>query len=323
MNLKISYLDFCVLFVLFVAGCTNSYNTAAIDLDKEDDVSVHDIFSDIRIVVPENHPDYLISVISSVVYHKGYYYIFDRKSQQVFCLDENGTFHYKISATGNGPEEYVYVTGMSIDKINDQILLLEPSMYRLQIFDLNGKHVQTYKIEAEDIMGYNDAIALNADTIVLISASGDQLIYFSRKSKSIIKTDFPTAIVEGVGPFWPAFYQFENSTFFLPSLGQEIFNISNMQGQPYFSWDFGINNNSENQNANLIKELSSARSRNMAPYDFVGQGKTINHNIIKIAETSRFRIAFVEYNSDYKTVIIDKSQGGEFCFQRISGRGRS
>jgi len=317
MNFKISHLVFWVSFILFVVGCNNSSKINAIDLDREDDVSVHDIFSEIGIVIPENQKDYIISTIYNVEYYKGIYYIFDIKSQQIFCLDDTGRFHFKISATGQGPGEYVYVGHMSIDRMNDQILLLEPSMQRLQVYDLNGQFVQTYKVTGEVSLAYNYAFALNADTIVLISVTGDQLIYFSRKSKEILQTDFPMAISTGTFPFSPSyrsFYQFENRTFFLPVLSQQVFDITGMKAHPYFLWDFGINNNSEKQYENLIKKLKIEGSRNMAPYEFVGQGKTISHDIIKIAETTRYLLAVVEYNSDFKNVIIDKEQGTSYVF---------
>jgi hypothetical protein len=318
MIIKINHSVFIVFFISLLVGCSGSFTSGDIDLDRDDDVSVHDLFSEIRVVVPENHPDYVISTIYNVEYHNGKYYIFDIRSQQIFCLDENGTFHFKISASGHGPGEYVYVGHMSIDRFNEQILLTEPSMQRLQVFDLNGQYVQTYNISGEVSLAYNFAFPLNTDTILLISITGDQLIYFCRKNKEIIKTDFPMAISEGVFPFFPTyrnFYQFNNRSFFLPVLSQQVFDITNMKPQPYFLWNFGIKNNTEKHYSNLIKDLSIEGSRNMAPFDFVGHGKTINNDIVKIAETSRYKIAIIEYNSDYKHVIIDKELGSNYVFR--------
>jgi hypothetical protein len=309
---------FVLLFKLvFLVGCGSSNIPDSIDLDRDDDVSVHDIFSDIRIVIPENHPDYIISTIYNVEHYNGKYYIFDIKSQQIFCLDENGSFHFKISASGQGPGEYVYVGHMSIDRINDQILLLEPSMQRLQVFDLNGQFVQTYKITSDVSLAYNYAFALNADTIVLISVTGDQLIYYCRQQEEILHTDFPMAISNGVFPFSPSyrsFYQFENRSFFLPVLNQQVFEITNTQARPYFLWDFGYNNNNLKMYDNLIQKLTTEGSHDKAPFDFVGKGKTINHDIVKISETSRYIIAIVEYNSGFKNVIIDKKQDISYVF---------
>lgn len=313
----------CVLFTsvaIFLAGCDSSSSADAIDLSREDVVSVHDIFSEIRIVMPETHPDYLISTLSSIEYHKDKYYIFDSKSQQVFCLDEEGRFQFKISAQGHGPGEYVYLGHMSIDTFNDQILLLEPSMQRLQVFNLEGHHVNTYNITAEVPLAYNYAFALNADTLLLISITGDQLIFFCRDKQEILNTEFPLAITDGVFPFMPSslsFYRFNNKAFFLPVLSQEIVDITHMQPEPYFAWDFGADNNSSGQYENLIDELVSLgrETNDKLPHDFVGRGKTINHEIVKVAETSRYKIAIVEFDDDYKNIIIDKKEGTNYVFR--------
>lgn len=100
----------------FITGCHNVTKTDIIDLGREDDVSVHDIFSEISIVIPENKNEYMSSTIYNIEYHNGKYYIFDIKSQQVFCFDDKGQFQFKISSDGSGPGEYIYVAHMSIDR---------------------------------------------------------------------------------------------------------------------------------------------------------------------------------------------------------------
>lgn len=313
---------FALLLVLFIVsvGCGNQPNTEAIDLNRNDEVSVHDIFSDIRIVMPETHPDYLISTISLVEYHKNHYYLFDNKSQQVFCVDEKGRFQFKISAQGHGPGEYVYIGHMSIDRFNDQILLLEPSMQRLQVFDLEGQYVQAYSITAETSLAYNNVYALNDNTLLLISITADQLIYFCRDKEEIILTQFPMAIENGVFPFAPSrysFYSFNGRNFFLPVLSQEIADITGALPQPYYAWDFGTHNNSPKQIEQLIQELRTLGSETnyKGPWDFIGRGKPISQYIVKVFETTRYKIAIVEFENDYKHVIIDKKEGTHYVFK--------
>lgn len=89
-------------------------------------------------------------------------------------------------------------------------------MQRLQIFDFNGQYLETINIPSEVSLAYNYAFALNANTIVLISITGDQLIFFCRNKREIIETDFPMAISTGVSPFNPSyrsFYQLEDRSF--------------------------------------------------------------------------------------------------------------
>ncbi|MFW6326866.1 MAG: 6-bladed beta-propeller [Bacteroidota bacterium] len=319
MNYKTIFIIFLYFpLFFFITGCHNVTKTDIIDLDREDDVSVHDIFSEISIVIPENRNDYMISTIYNIEYHNGKYYIFDIKSQQVFCLDDKGQFHFKISSAGSGPGEYIYVAHMSIDRINEQILLLEPSMQRLQIFDFNGHYLETINISNEVSLAYNYAFALNANTIVLISITGDQLVFFCRNKREIIETDFPMAISTGVSPFSPSyrsFYQLEDKSFFIPVFSQQIYDISDLQPQPHYKWDFGVNNNTREEYNNLISELKSKESRKMSKIDFVGRGKAINHSIVKIDETSRYIMAVIEYNNDFKNVIIDKKEDKSYVFR--------
>lgn len=323
MHTIIKYSIFCILFlamILFLKSCGSSAPKDVIDLTREDVVSVHDFFSEISIVMPETHPDYFIATISTVEYHKGKYYIFDSKSQKVFCVNKDGRFKFKISAQGHGPGEYVYIGHMSIDRFNDQILLLEPSMQRLQAFDMEGKHAVTYNITAEVPLAYNYAFALNADTLLLLSITGDQLIFFCRDRLEIIQTEFPMAIADGVFPFLPSymnFYQFNNKSFFLPVLSQHVADITHMLPKLYYSWDFGPYNNSEKQYERLFYELASAGTDVFykLPHDFIGRGKTINHTILKASETTRYKIAIVEFDADYKNVIIDKKEGTYYVFR--------
>lgn len=53
----------------------------------------------------------------------------------------------------------------------------------------------------------------------------------------------------------------------------------------------------------------------MSKLDFVGQGKAINHSIVKINETSRYLMAVIEYNNEFKNVIIDKKEGKSYVFR--------
>jgi len=308
---------------LSLGGCGRYADTESIDLTREDKVSVHDIFSEVRIVIPETHPDYLIGTISSAEYYKGRFYLFDRKSQKVFCVDEKGQFQFKISARGHGPEEYVHISHMSIDSFNDQILLMEASMQRLQAFDMEGNHAATYNITAETPLAYNWAFALNTDTLLLISIMGDQLIFFCRDELEIIQTEFPMAIAEGIFPFSPSdmsFYQFNNRSYYLPVLGQKVADVTEMQPNPYFKWDFGPDNNSPGQYERLYNELAAIGPQASVKLyqDFVGRDKIINQAILKVAETTRYKMAVVEFDEDYKNIIIDKKEGTYFVFSGFS-----
>jgi len=56
------------------------------------------------------------------------------------------------------------------------------------------------------------------------------------------------------------------------------------------------------------------RENYLLPWQAVGKSKILNHHIVKSFENNRFRIAAVEFDNDYKFVVIDKTNNQTVVF---------
>ncbi len=316
MKLKKALLLYATLLLF---GCSEEKAATSFDLTQDNPISVFDMFSDVSFIRLETTPESMIKDIRSVVYHDSNYYVFDRQSQQVFCFDEEGGFVFKISAQGKGPGEYHLVESICIDKFNSRLILLDPVMQRVLLFDMNGNFIETHSIPTEMTMGYFRIFALSDSILLLISSNNEQLVFYSTNEKIVVHKDFPRVYRRGIGAFAPTYntYQLNQRTYVLPTLSQELFDITEINPEPYYSWDFGGHNNSRQQ----IDQLK-ADNENRPPHipnlvshaEAVGEGRKLNHHIIGAYETDRFRIAFLEFSDDFKHVVYDKHTGKQHVF---------
>jgi hypothetical protein len=232
----------------------------------------------------ETSKECLISTIHKVEYHYGHYYIFDLRGQEVLCFDDRGKFVFKISDAGKGPNEYVYISDFTIDKYNNQILLLVPQG-KLHIYDLTGDFVKVVDIRIDNILSYNWVYSIDAGTLLFTSISEFHLLFYSIEDKKILKTEFhiPTFLQK----FSPhnRIAQYDDKTLCIPALSQEVYDISSTDPILYYNWNFGDLNNSRKQIDNLINELSDLRSINQPlDIDVAVENKKLNQYILQIIE---------------------------------------
>lgn len=304
--------------ILSLFGCKMDRRTDAIDLEANHTLSVFDVFSEIKLIKLKTNPDNLIGLISQVVYHKEKFYLLDIRTQQIFCFDQAGRFKFKISAQGRGPGEYHYITHLNIDTFNEQLLVLDSFLQRVLVFSLDGEYVQTEYVAADKSLGLNKVFALNSKYLLLSALNDFQLIFYCRESKEVFHKDFPYPLIEGVIPFIPMFnvYQQNHRTYALPVFDSKVYDVTEINPDLHFYWQFGKHDNSEFQTKLLLEELSA---KGPMPYKFhhelVGPGKFLHHYIYKVAETSRFHIAVLEFDSDWMQVVVDKKSGENFVFR--------
>ncbi len=143
-------------------------------------------------------------------------------------------------------------------------------------------------------------------------------MYYSLKDSRVIEKHFTVRDRRATGPFSALgnVYQYNGRTYYLPELSQELFDVTEINPELYFTWDFGAQNNSKQQVDQLITD-NKARTRNLAYVshaEAVGEGRTLNHHIVGVYETARFRIAFLEFSDDFMHVVYDKHTGEQHVF---------
>lgn len=319
---KLVFLNRLALFffsgIVFLS-CTTSDYSSSIDLTKNHTVSVFDVFSDVKVIKLETMENNLINEIRRIQYYDSRYFILDERSQQIFCFDEDGSFVYKIDSQGRGQGEYHYITDFSIDEKNKQMVVLDPVVQRVHFFDLNGSFLSSHDIKSEKVLGLNKVYPLRDSLLLLISNTFERLQFFSLKDEKIIYADFTYDVPSTLHAFSPTdhIYFFDDKVLFLVPLSCEIVDVSVMVPEPYFTWCFGSNNNSEEQINRLLEEINvkmEIPEYILLPWQAVGKNKTLNHHIVKSFENNRLKIAAVEFDNDYKFVVIDKTNNQTLVF---------
>lgn len=310
-RLLLVIITFLIMVFLVLKIDLRMMDLNGINLNRNDQVSLYDVFSEIVIVPLETKEESLITTISEIQYYNNCYYILDRRLQEVLCFDEEGNYLFKISKQGKGPGEYVHITHFSVDPYNSQLLLLDPSAGKIHCFDINGGYIRS--ISLGEVLGYNKVFSLNHDLILLWSVTDYELLYYSLNDEKFIQKEFEipgNTVIARFNSLNPV-YQFGHHTFFLPAFKRDIYNISNLPMEKHFTWCFGEMNNTSRQINRVLNMLQ--RGDNIYPGDVV-EKKMLNYHILNAYENARFMISILEFDDDFKHIFIDKEKNKSYVF---------
>jgi hypothetical protein len=285
-----------------------------INIDQTMQVSIPDIFESVEVIQLETKEECLISTIQKVVFFNDRYYVLDDRQESLFCFDSSGKFLFKIAAKGEGPEEYLHLGYFNVDTYHNQLLILEP-FGSLLSFDLEGRFLSKIKLPRE-IVAYNEVYPLNKDTLVFLSITKYELVFYSKDKNRIIDKrrygmdgDIRSYI------FVPSHktYEYNGSVFFSLPVTNKIINLSD---NTLFLWDFGNKNNTQKQIDNLKELLKSEEET--PKRDFVSEEKlnyTIEHNF----ESNRYKISLLyPGNLRIKHIFFDKKTKTALVFDKTS-----
>ena len=137
---------FVFLFAFIVVSCARKDNSVAgnndiktikIDVDGcEKDMDISDMFdtSFFRIIPLETTPESLIGgEVCQVFYRNDRLYVVEKMAKGLFVFDDNGKFLSKIQSYGQGPEEYIEITAVSIT--DDRIIVFDQFSRKVLIYD--------------------------------------------------------------------------------------------------------------------------------------------------------------------------------------------
>ena len=310
------------LFLLFVSliSCQNHEPAGSIDLTADTPMSVFELFSEVKVVPLETNTESLITSISKVQYYQSQYYILDDRSQQIFCFNDEGDFVFKIAAQGKGPGEYNYITNFSIDEKKNKLIVPDPVVQRVHFYDLQGKHLETRTIDIPNIL--TKAFPLNDSVLLIYSLINEQLVFYNMDQDIVVSALYNRDVPISLGVFnaHRYVYQLKGRTYALPSLSREVMDITDIEPVPHFNWCFGSNNNSPQQIEALLQKMRNRKNNDpvyRASMQGVGRWKELTSHIDKVFESSRFRLALVEFDGNMKHVVIDKETNKTFVFNHF------
>lgn len=230
------------LFILLI-GCKESTQklstnipTYKINLDKAEELSIYDIFSEVNIV-PLQTPDSIVcSGIHAYIY-KNNVFFWDQRQHIVLNFDTLGNYRYKIDSKGRGANEYTSILNISIDRFNDRILIL--SYYSILQYDLNGKFIQ--KIQYPENLVVHSATMVNKDILLCVTTTAnnnqsDILNYLSIKKKKLIASHYKE---DPIFPVNRDISYYNKNLFYCISKSPIVYNVTYLEPQPAYQWDLG------------------------------------------------------------------------------------
>ncbi len=304
-----------VIIILLCNSCNSDIENSSINLMDNQDVSISDVFEEVRIVELENTEGSLVAQISQVVYYGEKFYVLDSKQQKIFCFDKTGKFISTISQQGQGPGEYVYVSSIALDDYNKHLVFLSPPTQQLLVFDLDGNFLKKLNVSTESVMGLNKVFTLNNSIYLLTSLTENQLVFFDGNKKTVIKKDFPLPVL--IPQLIPLFntYQLNGRTFVNPALSQVVLEVTEKENRLHYSFDYGLLNNTDRQISvlqNFFRDSPDIHSQRR--HELIRSDGYLNHKLIKVMESNRFIIKLVAIENSIKHVIIDKTLDETFVF---------
>lgn len=214
---------------------------------KKGEINMKDIVEEINIVPLETTTESLIGYIEDIQFDNGFIFIADRKTNELLIFSIDGHFVTKISALGNGSEEYVSFNGFDIDKDNNIIYLLDGTKGNILQWNYCGEY-----------LGHTDLPFKNIDTFIYAGnnsfyvnfgfrqddfnkSSPHNLILYNAISKQIESSFFPfdfnlfqLRILDN-----SLFFKNENNIYYRTLFGNKIYKIEKDSLIEMVECDFG------------------------------------------------------------------------------------
>ena len=280
-----------------------------VSIDTQNDAIITDdpVFTKMRYVKLETKEDCLFENVTKVVPFSNKLYILTSLGQgNVFIFDDKGKFVKKITK-GNGPEDIIYPTDITIDSNKKNLLILD--YYRnITKYDLNGNFIQKTSMEepflALESIG-EDFLLFDPNTR---SKANYHLRYMTDKSKS---KDFFLKPLKGKLFYSSNFFTKIDNEKVLVSciLSATIFYITNTQKDllPYMVLDFHDKNANKKDQIDKINDLGE-NLRNAENQNYItgpSELSIINDNIFFALNGKDYY--YTKYDTKKKTISLHKN----------------
>ncbi|TKG94470.1 6-bladed beta-propeller [Puteibacter caeruleilacunae] len=189
----------------------------------------------------------LIGRIEKVEYYKSKYYVLDEyHTKTVFVFDSIGKFLNK-TIKGRGPGEIAGTSCLDIDRVNDEVRILDHITYNLNFYDqdLNFKRRFRYYNVIRSFVGINDSMNL---AFVRISVKKDDEIGKPQSYNYAIYDDSLSVVLDKIGPLRRKLAnvhvaipmsKFGNEILYSCIYKYDIFSLKNKTRELKYKIDFG------------------------------------------------------------------------------------
>lgn len=221
----------------------------AIDLDREDKLSLYDLFSSIELIPLETKNESLLQFLmeepDQVYKIDDLFYLLDRPQDAVFIFNQDGKFIRRVSKSGKGNGEYVSADAFAITD-HHQIEILSSIGRSIYCYDSLGMNFLERRIFPSELPVIHHFFPLNEDEYILYAShpkenEGNMYIY-SWKDKNYTKLGYKLPDWTPFGPKLSVpFYMLNDQLCFAQTYNGDVFTLSKDKKQLNlrYSWDFG------------------------------------------------------------------------------------
>ncbi len=319
---------------MYLSACTHDKNRSyqeapiySIDIERDDQVSVLDLFSTVEIIPLETNEHsvmtFLIGEPDKVIKFQGEFYFLDRNQRSIFIFNSQGKFIKKIDKQGAGPGEYISLSDFNINRFTHNLEILSSEGRCILVYNLKEfSFIEKIQFPKElPIVHHFQHI--NADEYVLYSSAGEaKLFSYFPQNKKYTEMDYglPKWLVRNTNfttVSQTPFYVYNNLLCFEQLYNGDVFTIqtNNPALKPRYSWDFGTYNfkldvlppdESMNYYINLSRKLSFKYA--------------ILFQIYK--ENNKFYFTRFKFRNRYKHLILNKETSEYLLFDKFLEGGQ-
>lgn len=116
---------YCIIFLLIIISCDKTYNSQAvlnINNTTSNKCDISELLFDYKITPLETNDQCIIGDMAKYVCAYGYFYV--SSGNEILKFDLDGNFCGKLSSSGNGPKEYLFINDYEIIVSNNRVEIL-------------------------------------------------------------------------------------------------------------------------------------------------------------------------------------------------------
>lgn len=192
------------LFFLALIGCvSNVPNSNLVEIDEAnvknvENFNLSEITDSCLYVKLETNDSCLIGEIRDIQYSDAKIFVLNsvQGDKEVLVFDKSGRFINKIGIKGAGPGEYIAISGMGINSVKKQVILMDPMKLKVHTYDYYGHFIESKPVKESCAFIYKVSFISNNKIRCISSVNSvtSELICDSKEdlgdSKVLLKTKF-------------------------------------------------------------------------------------------------------------------------------------
>lgn len=128
-----------ICFLFGILSCTDKTEQVEIKTIRinpnnvSDDINLSEIADSVKCIKLETSPDCMLGRLHSIIIKKKYIYAWDVSQQTIFVFNKEGKYISKLDKQGRGPDEYLHIGAVFIDKDEKYVDIVNSASEKTQL----------------------------------------------------------------------------------------------------------------------------------------------------------------------------------------------